>query len=96
MPKSLRTPRQERLQALLAQVRKARKLTQSDVAERLDRQQSFVAKYEGGERRLDVVEFVEVAEALETDPCALLSKLLHADEPLPPAIQGRRPRRIRG
>ncbi|MGD9538395.1 MAG: helix-turn-helix domain-containing protein [Gammaproteobacteria bacterium] len=95
MPKSLRTPRQERLQALLAQVRKARKLTQSDVAERLDRPQSFVAKYEGGERRLDVVEFVEVAEALETDPCALLSNLLYADEPLPPAIQGRRSRRTR-
>jgi transcriptional regulator with XRE-family HTH domain len=96
MPKSLRTPRQERLQALLAEVRKARKLTQSDVAERLDRPQSFVAKYEGGERRLDLVEFVEVAEALETDPCALLSNLLNADEPLPPAIKGRRPRRTRG
>jgi len=95
MPKSLRTPRQERLQALLAEVRKARKLTQSDVAERLDRPQSFVAKYEGGERRLDVVEFVKVAEALETDACALLSNLLHADEPLPPAIQRRRPRRTR-
>ena len=95
MLKSLRTLRQERLQALLAQVRKARKLTQSDVAERLDRPQSFIAKYEGGERRLDVVEFVEAAEALETNPCALLSNLLHADEPLPPAIQGCRPRPTR-
>src|SRR3546814_12600304 len=73
-------PRQERLQALLAEVRKARKLTQSDVAERLDRPQSLAAKYEGGERRLDVVEFVEVAEALETDPCALLSNLLRSEE----------------
>ncbi|MDP2620695.1 MAG: XRE family transcriptional regulator, partial [Hyphomicrobiales bacterium] len=60
-----------------------------------DRPQSFVAKYEGGERRLDVVEFVEVAEALETDPCALLSNLLHVDEPLPPPIQSRRPKRAR-
>ncbi len=72
MPKTLRTPRQQRLRELLADVRKARKLTQADVAERLGRPQSFVAKYEGGERRLDIVEFVEVAEALETDPCALL------------------------
>jgi transcriptional regulator with XRE-family HTH domain len=93
MPKSLRTPRQQRLQSLLAEIRKARKLTQSDIAERLDRPQSFVAKYEGGERRLDVVEFVEVAEALETDPCALLSTLLHANEPLPPPVQTRRPKR---
>jgi transcriptional regulator with XRE-family HTH domain len=45
MPKSLRSPRQQRLKALLADVRKARELTQSDVAERLDRPQSFVAKY---------------------------------------------------
>ena len=76
MPKTLRTPRQQRLQELLAEVRKARKLTQSDVAARLDRPQSFVAKYEGGERRLDIIEFVEIAEALGADPCALLAKLL--------------------
>lgn len=76
MPKTLHTPRQRRLQKLLAGARKARKLTQVDVAERLGRPQSFVAKYEGGERRLDIIEFVEVAEALETDPCALLAELL--------------------
>ena len=76
MSKSLRTPRQQRLQELLSGVRKSKKLTQADVAERLGRQQSFVAKYEGGERRLDVIEFVEVAEALEIDPCTLLADLL--------------------
>jgi len=76
MPKTLRTPRQQRLQELLAGVRKAKKLTQLDVASRLDRPQSFVAKYEGGERRLDIIEFVEIAEALGADPCALLAKLL--------------------
>ena len=96
MPQSLRTPRQKRLQALLAEVRKARKLTQTDVAGRLNRPQSFVAKYEGGERRLDVVEFVEVAEALETEPCALLARLLYPREQLPPHhVRNRRPRRPR-
>src|SRR3546814_5048059 len=73
MPKTLRTPRQQRLQKLLARVRKAKNLTQVDVAERLGRPQSFVAKYEGGERRLDVIEFIDVAEALETDPRTLLA-----------------------
>lgn len=76
MPKTLRTPRQQRLQELLARARKAKNLTQADVAERLGRPQSFVAKYEGGERRLDVIEFVEVAEALEADPRQLLRDLL--------------------
>jgi len=77
MPKSLRSPRQKRLQDLLARVRQARKLTQAEVARRLKRPQSFVAKYEGGERRLDVIEFVDVAKALETDPRDLLANLLH-------------------
>ena len=77
MPKSLRSPRQKRLQDLLARVRQTRRLTQAEVARRLKRPQSFVAKYEGGERRLDVIEFVDVAKALETDPRDLLANLLH-------------------
>jgi len=77
MPKSLRSPRQKRLQDLLARVRQTRRLTQAEVARRLKRPQSFVAKYEGGERRLDVIEFVDVAKALETDPRDLLADLLH-------------------
>jgi transcriptional regulator with XRE-family HTH domain len=64
MPKSLRTPRQERLQSLLADARKARGMTQADVAKALGKPQSFVAKYENGERRIDVIEFVDIAAAL--------------------------------
>ena len=76
MPKSLRSPRQKRLQDLLVRARRACKLTQAEVARRLKRPQSFVAKYEGGERRLDVIEFVDVAKALETDPRDLVAELL--------------------
>jgi transcriptional regulator with XRE-family HTH domain len=76
MRKSLRTPRQEQLQGLLIRLRKSKNLTQAEVAERLGRPQSVVAKYEGGERRLDVTEFIEVARALETDPCTVLADLL--------------------
>ncbi len=52
----------------LIQARKDAELTQQQVADRLDRPQSFVAKYENGERRLDVVEFLEIASLLDTDP----------------------------
>jgi transcriptional regulator with XRE-family HTH domain len=76
MPRSLRTAIQKRFQELLISARRAKKMTQWDVAKKLGRPQSFVAKYEGGERRLDVPEFIEVAKALGTDPCALLAKLL--------------------
>jgi hypothetical protein len=40
----------------------------------LKRPQSFVSKYERGERRLDVIEFGEVARALGIDPIRILDK----------------------
>ncbi|WP_145754403.1 helix-turn-helix domain-containing protein [Nitrospirillum amazonense] len=76
MFKTLRSPRQQHLQNLLIELRKSRGLTQTDVATRLGRPQSFVAKYEGGERRLDVVEFLDVAQALGADPRAVLADLI--------------------
>ncbi|MGX9182131.1 helix-turn-helix domain-containing protein [Mesorhizobium sp. BHbdii] len=75
MPKSLRSPRHQRFLDQLISLRKASGLTQTQVAEKLGRPQSFVAKYEGGERRLDVVEFLDVTAALGVDPCEILSKL---------------------
>ncbi|UQZ90739.1 XRE family transcriptional regulator [Deltaproteobacteria bacterium Smac51] len=63
-------------QAFLAALKKARNdknLKQEIVAQRLKRPQSFVSKYESGERRLDVVEFLAVAKVLEVDPMQLLA-----------------------
>lgn len=65
---------------LLIQTRKSQKLTQAQVATRLQKPQSFVSKYERGARRLDVVEFLEVARALGTTPYELLRKLEQATE----------------
>ena len=47
-------------------------MTQQDLAGRLKRPQSFVAKYENGERRLDVVEFLLIAELLGADAHGIL------------------------
>ena len=55
----------QRYQKFLRQLRKARKeaqLTQVDVAVELGKPQSFVAKCENGERRIDVVELVDFAK----------------------------------
>jgi transcriptional regulator with XRE-family HTH domain len=41
---------------------------QQKLAEKLGKLQSFVAKYEGGERRIDLVEFIAIARALDADP----------------------------
>lgn len=75
MPKSLRSPRHERLLWLLVQARKARGLTQADVASALGKPQSFVAKYENGERRIDVVELIDIAHVLGASPATILSEL---------------------
>jgi len=75
MQKSLRSPRQHRLQILLTTARKDRNLTQSELAQRLDKPQSFVAKYENGERRIDVIEFLDIAGALEIRPTDILDQI---------------------
>lgn len=75
MSKSLHTPEYEFFRALLAAAREKAGLTQFEVSTRLSRPQSFVAKYEGGERRLDVVEFVQVCIALDIDPHVVLTEL---------------------
>lgn len=76
MQKTIYSQQHQRLRDLLIEARKKADLTQVEVAERLGKPQSFVAKYEGGERRLDVVEFIAVAKALELDPKALMDRLM--------------------
>lgn len=55
--------------------RKEAQLTQATLAKSLKKPQSFVAKYEQGERRLDVIEFLLVARVIGVDPCAILKKI---------------------
>ncbi len=50
-------------------------LTQADLARALGRPQSFVSKFERGERRLDVIEFLDVARALSLDPMRVIADL---------------------
>ena len=62
--------------ALMVAARKQAGLTQHELARRLKRPQSFVAKYEGGERRIDVIEFVAIVRAIGADPIKLLRDLM--------------------
>ena len=76
--KSLRSHEHRALRALLVQAREKAKLTQTELARRLGKPQSFISKYESGERRLDVVEFMAVARALRLDPASLIRALTRA------------------
>jgi transcriptional regulator with XRE-family HTH domain len=74
--KSVHSADQAAFCELMVGTRKAAGLTQEALARRLKKPQSFVAKYEGGERRLDVVEFIAIARALGADPLKLMTALV--------------------
>lgn len=67
MPNTLRTARHRRLIELLVEARERAGLTQVELAARLGRYQSVVAAIEGGGRRIDIVEFLAIADVLEMD-----------------------------
>jgi transcriptional regulator with XRE-family HTH domain len=75
MPRTLGSPRHEIVRAFLLEQRKKRGLTQTEVAKRLGRYQSFVATLESGQRRIDVVELLDLAEALGFEPASLLKRM---------------------
>src|ERR1700692_2821993 len=74
--KSVHSPDQAAFCELMIGARKAAGLTQHALARRLKTPQSFVAKYEGGERRLDVVEFIAISRALGADPLRLMASFV--------------------
>ncbi len=75
MPKPLSSPKYKYFCKLLIEARKANGLTQEDVSESLKRPQSFVSKYENGERRLDLVEFLEIAKVIGITPQDIIKKI---------------------
>ncbi|MHC8317586.1 helix-turn-helix domain-containing protein [Pseudomonas sp. LB3P31] len=73
--KTIHTAPYQHLLSLLIEARKISKLTQQELSEKLGRPQSYVSKYERGERRLDVIEFLEVSANLGADPHCILREI---------------------
>ena len=74
--KTLRSRGHRILMGVLVAARQAAGLTQRDLAARLRRPRSFVGRIESGERRVDVIEFIEIARVLGVDPRQLFAKVL--------------------
>lgn len=68
----------KRLGKLLAEARDAVPMSQTALAQKLRKQQSYISKVERGERRLDVVEFCNWAQAIGKDPSDLLASIREA------------------
>jgi transcriptional regulator with XRE-family HTH domain len=74
--KSVHSPEHAAFCALMAEARDKAGLTQEKLAKRLGKPQSFVAKYEGGERRLDLIEFLWITRAIGADPVRIMRALM--------------------
>lgn len=65
---------------ILADARKAAGVTQEELAERLEKSQSLVSAYERGERRVDLLEFFILMDAIKISPETIFAKVKdHAD-----------------
>lgn len=75
MSRTIQSPRHEALREFIVEKRKKAGLTQTEVASKLGRYQSFVATVERGQRRIDVVELMEFADAIGFDPREAIKRL---------------------
>lgn len=82
MQKTLKSAEYARLIELLVAVRQKSGIRQQALAKKLGRPQSFIAKYEGGERRIDVIEFIAITRALGADPVKLFRDFVAINRPL--------------
>jgi len=72
---SVHSPRYEALTKALTAARREAGLTQAEAGEALGRPQSYISKVEAGERRLDVVELLDLLEVLGTDPAVVIEQV---------------------
>jgi len=73
--KNIRLNQQKKLLVLLRGIRVEAGLTQSELASRLGTDQTFISKYESGERRLDILELREVCQVIDIDFVAFIRRL---------------------
>ncbi|NYR11317.1 helix-turn-helix transcriptional regulator [Pseudoalteromonas sp. MIP2626] len=60
---------------LFKKIRLSKKITQLQLAELLGRPQSFVSKYESGERKIELSEFFLICNALDEAPTELIKEI---------------------
>lgn len=75
MKKSVKEIQQEKLQELLRQIRQDKRIRQAELAEKLGVPQSYVSKYESGDRRLDVLELRQICSAMNIPIKEFIQKL---------------------
>jgi len=75
MPKSIYTKEYDIFRCMIVEARKRAGITQQALARAVNRPQSFISKCERGERRLDAVEFLQIAKALNLNVSEFMREL---------------------
>jgi transcriptional regulator with XRE-family HTH domain len=75
MPKTVTSPLQKKLAATLVKLRREAGMRQIDLAAKLGVYQSWVTHMESGQRRIDVIELIELGRILDFDPADVVRKL---------------------
>jgi transcriptional regulator with XRE-family HTH domain len=75
MSKTISSKSYKNLLKLLKEARLISGYTQAELAKKLKKPQSYVSKYEQGERRIDVIEFIDICKVLGVDSAAVLHSL---------------------
>ncbi|QJU60284.1 helix-turn-helix transcriptional regulator [Sphingomonas sp. AP4-R1] len=76
MPKTIFTDANQAVVEVVKAARLSANLRQVDLATRMGKDQSWMSLVEGSQRRLDVVEFIKIAQALGIEPTALLAEVV--------------------
>ena len=76
MPKTVFSGAHQHLVALLISARRKAKLTQTDLAQLIGKDQKFISLIERGQRRVDVLEFYVIAKAMGLEPLKLYGELI--------------------
>ena len=75
MTKSVFTRRYKLFLSLLISTREDKGLSQRALSEKLKKAPTYVSKYERGERRLDVLEFLDIVKILDANACEIIKKI---------------------
>jgi transcriptional regulator with XRE-family HTH domain len=79
----LRSARHRALVDAIVGARRATGLTQREFAAKLKRSHNFVWRIEAGERQVNVLDFIEIAQAAGLEPAELMNRVVHHSQPTP-------------